>query len=361
MFRKIKQLFGGKSDEELMAEPRRVPPQFKDAQDGDDRWIMTREFALKSDPRKRLYISATRERGEDKWYIHENWTDLGENDRDMTRRLTEFATTPYDAVLTLSEWEKMMRDEKSAYIPVPSAYPTYIPFANRHGMHFSDEGKLLLVDAAKPLSKGTIMPRATLEKIYNPVAIGTAGLGTWNGFYERVVNKFPDESVSPADLVADPAFPRYRAEGEKMVEKLKKLPDDLMSDKFTTFEKESALRDMQNFVMVNPLVFATSAKAKAAQHICDTSLVIGLLRSGAKIYSAMFEEGARPAPDKLRLVRKIGEAVQFLCRERLKLPENDAEKVAGIIGEGPDPYIHTLPLEAILKQADQPKPQGPEI
>lgn len=359
MFRKIKQLFGGKSDEELMAEPRRVPAQFKDVPDGDDRWIMSREFARESDPRHRVYLSATLENKT--WYIHQNSTNLGDDDRGLSRTMVNFAATPRDAVMILVEWEREMRQEKSGCVPVPSAYPTYVPMANRHGMHFDETGAPLEIDAGKPLPAGTIMPRATLEKIYNPVAIGVSGLGTWNGFYERVVNKFPDEAISPADLLADPAFAKYKADGEKMVEKLKKLPDDLMSDQFSTYEKEAALRDMQNFVMVNPLVFSTAAKAKAAQHICDTSLVIGLLRSGCKIYTAAFADGARPSPDKLRLVKKIGEAVQFLCAQRLKLSMDDAAKVAGIIGEGPDPYIHTLPLEAVLKQAEAPKPQAPEL
>lgn len=361
MFKKISKWFGGKSDEELMKEPRRVPDDVKDIPDGDDRWIMSQEFAVAGDVKRRLYMAARQSissgDGKPVWEMLRVSYDL-EKDGVTYAEITTLRL-PEIVMRHLQNFEerianaligRVFSEESKQFVPVPGSYPTYNKFANRHGFHFDDDGSLLRINRQEPLLVDTVMPKDALDKLFNAEAAKVPPLSSWEGLYTRIINKIPEADI---EVVDDEKFNTLM---RTVVEKLQSFSDYIQSPDHTMREKDIAIANMAEY---HPLRMKEGRATKAEQHICNATILVSLLRTAHELYQKEFSSGGKVSLQTLGLVWKIGSVCSDIAKNRFAIRKSESKKIADIIGQGPDPFGPKLPCEKVQKKILPPVPEPP--
>lgn len=350
MFEKIKNWFRT-SAEEYMKQPRRVPEAFKNAPVGDETWLMTAEYASKEKPYLREYLGARKlPASENGWEVMLYKTDLRKADTEpsafgytkthLVRELVELMSS-YDQ-------ENMKDDTRSR---VPSARLTYRKVANKIGIHFDVDGNIIELAEDAPVLASTYLSTDALKNVFDSNA-HKKSVSSWQDLYTYIVNSLPDATVQPQDLASDPAWTKFSESAKAMAAKLDQLPASLQSNKYSMRDKERGLSNIVEFVIVNPLEFEGSKRATLAQHLCDATILVGLLRAGTEIYASQFAAGGTGiTPEKLDLVSKVGNTVAEFAQVRFGLDEVNAKKISNLIAQGRDPYGPELPLLKTIAQA----------
>jgi hypothetical protein len=186
-----------KREEGWMKEPRRIPDYAKDLKDAQ-RWVMTREFVNSEDKNLRVYLAAWQpDPNRQQWDIVEVNTDLKSGRFDATE-VNFRVEDPVQVVRALADFEQRYK-ANAAYTQHEDWRSTYRPFANKFGIHFDDNGRIIHVDKEAPLTKGTLMNSEALDKLFRNDK--KVALDSWKGLYEGLVNK-----VSPEWLVTEQVF-----------------------------------------------------------------------------------------------------------------------------------------------------------
>ncbi len=350
MFRKFVEWVMDKP-KEWLAKPRLIPDQYHDIPEGDPRFVMSQEFADKEHKNLRYYLAAIKERPEDDyWQMTLISRDLKHGDGYFETSRRRIADSAEEVIYYLREFERSCREKE--YPAIENASGTYRKFANLYGLHFDVNGNPFRMEVNEKLDKDTFLSRESLDKIFKHAADKRKPLDNWEQLYAQIIDVNPVEGVAVADLAKDPAWAAFSSESAKMVEKLKNLGDYLTGSKPEGY-KNRTLENMIDYVIVDATTFETSAKMKLAQHLIDTTVMVGLLRAGAAVYDKAFT-GGDFSPESLGFVAKVGDACSRFAQIHFGLSEADAKPLESIITTGTDPAGDTLPLEKIL--AENPVP-----
>lgn len=343
------------SAEEYMKMPRRVPAAFKDSPVGDEAWMMTAEYASKEKPYMREYLGARRlPASENGWEIMLYKTDLRKENTEPSESFGYAKTHMIREVVELMsayDQEQMKGDSKKR---VDSARLTYRKAANKIGIHFDTDGNIIELAEDAPVLASTYLTTDALKKVFDSNA-HKKSVSSWQDLYAYIINNLPDATVQPQDLASDPAWAKFSESAKAMAAKLDQLPASLQSTKYSMRDKERGLSNIVEFVIVNPLEFEGSKRASLAQHLCDATILVGLLRAGTEIYASQFAVGGTGiTPEKLDLVSKVGNTVAEFAQVRFGLDEATAKKISNLIAQGRDPYGPELPLVKTIAQASVP-------
>src|SRR5690606_34984734 len=131
-------------------------------------------------------------------------------------------------------------------------------------------------------------------------------LDNWEQLYARIVDTSPVENVTLADLAQDEAWNDFSKQAQSMMGKLNGLAEYLNNDEKSTSSKMRTVENMIDYMIVDPTKFESSAKMKLAQHLVDTTVMVGLLRASAEVYTHQFSKDL--SPEVLSYVGKVGEA-----------------------------------------------------
>lgn len=342
-----------------MQMPRRVPLKYRDTEEGGEAWVVSREFAAKGKFCERCYFAIAQE--DNVYIVYRVEYDLRKED-DLRASLQCTLENPLDAIKQLRNFETTAREAKDL-VPVPDSLPTYIKFANRHGWHFNEAGHVIRIWAEKPIDSATFMSRESLNMLFNPESAKIPDLDTWDGLYRRIVNVLPPKAAPASDLCQDNAYPQFAQEAQEMLRRLGALAEGLQSKAYSQGQKEAALNNIADIVIVDPLKFSTSARMRTAQYLCDTAILVTLIKTGSEIYAAQFNEETQLEQSDLmlKLVKRIGQVAVGIAETRLEVPADDARKIADLIGAGPDACNRGLPLETILQTNPAVKPPKPSV
>ncbi|TAL29197.1 MAG: hypothetical protein EPN97_13660 [Alphaproteobacteria bacterium] len=153
--------------------------------------------------------------------------------------------------------------------------------------------------------------------------------------------------VTVADVAADPAYAEYASRMWLLMERLNKLPEVLGSPTSTRYEKESALAVIARYPSIREF---EGGKQALAQHLCDATILVGMLRAGNALYKEQFGPGKKFNPEALQLISELGNVCKKFAEERLHIDAAEAAKVADVIAKGADPFGPALPLRKIFEQ-----------
>ncbi|HEX2751613.1 MAG TPA: hypothetical protein VHP34_00600 [Alphaproteobacteria bacterium] len=346
MFRKFVEWVMDKP-KEWLSKPRLIPDQYHDIPDGDPRFVMSQEFADKEHNNLRYYLAAIKERPEDDyWQMTLISRDLKHGDSYFETSRRRMADSAEEVIYYLREFERSCHEKE--YPAIENAAGTYRKFANLYGLHFDVKGNPFRMEVNEKLDKDTFLSRESLDKIFKHAADKRKPLDNWEQLYAQIIDVNPVEGVTVADLAKDPAWAAFSNESAKMVEKLKNLGDYLTGSKPEGY-KNRTLENMIDYVIVDATKFETSAKMKLAQHLIDTTVMVGLLRAGVAVYDKAFT-GSDFSPEALGFVAKVGDACSRFAQIHFGLSEADAKPLETIITTGADPAGDTLPLEKILAE-----------
>lgn len=147
--------------------------------------------------------------------------------------------------------------------------------------------------------------------------------------------------VTLEDLSKHVVYPQFAWEAKQLMEKLKKLPDDLRSNRLTRRDKEALITSLTEPYYLQPDLGVT--EVRLAQHLRDTTIVVGLLRAGSELYED-FAKG-KFSPDTMALMSTLGRAAANIAQNNLGLDQKSTVKIPDIIAKGKDPNGPNLPLE----------------
>lgn len=166
--------------------------------------------------------------------------------------------------------------------------------------------------------------------------------------------------VTVADVAADSAYAEYATRMGLLMDRLNKLPETLSSPTATRYEKEAALGVLSRYPYIREF---DGGKQALAQHLCDATILVGMLRAGNSLYKEQFGPGKKFSADALQLISTIGNTCKKFAEERLHIDAAEAAKVADVIAKGADPFGPALPLKKIFEQyappAYDPPPAAP--
>lgn len=154
-----------------------------------------------------------------------------------------------------------------------------------------------------------------------------------------------------ADVAADPAYAEFASRMWLLMERLNKLPETLSSPTATRYEKEAALSVLARYPVNSKF---EGGKGQLAQHLCDATILVGMLRAGSTLYKEQFGPGKKFSPEALQLISTIGNTCKKFAEERLHIDAAEAAKVADVISKGADPFGPSLPLKKIFEQYAPP-------
>lgn len=346
MFRKFIEWVMDKP-KEWLSKPRLIPALYHDIPEGDPRFVMSQEFADPEHRNLRHYMAAIKDNpSDDYWQMTLVSRDLKHGDDYFETNRRRIADNAEEVIYYLKEFERSCREKK--YIPINRAGGTYRKFANLYGLHFDASGNAFRMDVEKTLDKDTLLSREALDKIFQHASEKPKPLDNWEQLYARIVDTSPVENVTLADLAQDPAWNDFAKQAKGMMGKLGELGAYLNSDDTSTSSKTRTLGNMIDYMIVDPTNFENSAKMKLAQHLVDTTVMVGLLRAGAEVYAHQLSKDL--SPEVLSFVGKVGEACSRFAEVHFNLSEEQAKPIATIITLGADPHGDKLPLEATLAQ-----------
>lgn len=347
MLRRFFEWVSGKP-QEWLSKPRLVPEQYRDEPEDSAKFVMSQEFADSDYRNRRYYLAAVRE-GEDTsyWRMLLISRDLKHGDTyyEVSRR--QIADSPEEVIHFMQRFEESCREKE--YIPLPQSRGTYRKFANNFGQVFDGEGENFTVDTNEPIAREVFMSRESLDKVFHSEAAKKPTLDSWENIYSYIVNGDPVKNMTVEMLSKERAWPDFAQQLEVMAAKLHKLPDYLADDSNTTWQKERTLNNIREFVIADPTRFSTSDQMRLAQHISDSTILVGLLRAGARLYDEMFS-GDSLSPQKLAFIGAVGKNCAAFAQERFNLTEAEAKPIANIIAQGADPYGALLPSEVVVAQ-----------
>ncbi len=403
-------IFGKKKrDEAYMKQERRVPEGMEGIPEGDGRWMVSQEFCIEKNKNVRFYyaVSPDLTRAVDAppaWNISKVQYDLKYQDS-VDHWVIETTESPLRVVKALREFERRFHEDEE-FTFVEGHRSTYRAFANAHGIHFDDKGRVMEVTQETRFDKGVFLNRESLDALFHGAAKPPA-LDTWEEIYRQLVDKWPTnwtvtETVILPPKVLDPeaeAQPDAAEKGEAVAEAAPKpavdapaveeaaaetpaepLPpqtqtiirpvtlDDVTSNKnygafaqVAQFVINSAKNLEKDFVLkpgISPLTqlnvlqhritpgFDADAD-KLAKRLVDVSILVGMLRAGVALYGETLGKG-NFAPEGLRKLSVLGDATAEFATKHLGVPEQDAKKISDVITRGPDPFGPLLPLEKIF-------------
>lgn len=358
MFRRFFEWVSGKP-KEWLGKPRLVPEAYRDEPEDSTRWVMSQEYADSNYRNRRYYLAAVQEDSDASyWRMMLISRDLkhGEDYYEASRR--HIADDPSEVIHYMQRFEESCREKD--FIALPQSRATYRKFANSFGQHFDGEGENFTVDTQEPIAREVFMNRQSLDKVFHNEAAKKPTLDTWENLYAYIVSGQPVKGITAEDLSKDKAWPVFAVELEEMAAKLHKLPDYLAAEDYTERQKQKTIENMTEYVIADPTRFETSDKMRLAQHVADTSIMVGLLRAGARLYDEQFGAGLDLSPEKLAFVGLVGKMCAHFAEQRFGLSESEAKPIANIISQGADPYGKLLPSEVIVAQYPAPKPE-PEV
>jgi len=347
MLRRFFEWVSGKP-QEWLSKPRLVPPQYENEPEDSTTWVMSQEYADSDYRNRRYYLAAVKDSPDDDyWRMTLVSRDLKHGDEyyELSRR--QIADDPSEVIHYMQRFEESCREKD--FIALPQSRATYRKFANNFGQHFDGEGENFTVDTAEPIAREVFMTRESLDKVFHNEAAKKPVLDSWEAIYDYIVNGRPVKTIDVEELSKDKAWPVFAGELEDMSAKLQKLPDYLASESLSQTQKEKTLRNMLEYVIADPTRFETSDKMRLAQHLADASVLVGLLRAGARLYDEQFS-GGDLSPQKLAFVGAVGKVCADFAEYRFGLSEAEAKPIANVIAKGADPNGTQLPVEKIVAQ-----------
>lgn len=355
MLRRFFEWVSGKP-QEWLSKPRLVPPQFRDEPEDSTRWVMSQEFADNNYRNRRYYLAAVKEDpGDSYWRMTLVSRDLKHGDEYFETSRRQIADDPSEVIQYMQHYEQTCREKE--FIPLAQSRSTYRKFANQFGQHFDGDGESFTIDTQEPIAREVYMNRESLAKVFHSEAARKPTLDTWENLYTYIVKGDPVKTITAEELSKDKAWAGFAAQLEAMAQKLHKLPEYLASPDYSERQKEKTLGNMLEYVIADPTKFQTSAQMRLAQHMADTSILVGLLRAGAALYEAQFSSGLDLSPEKLAFVGRVGETCSSFAQSRFNLTEGEAKPVANIFAQGADPFGLLLPCEHILAQYPPVQPE----
>ena len=347
MFRKFVEWVTDKP-KEWLSKPRLIPARYSDVPENDPRFVMSQEFADPEHRNRRYYLAGIKEKATDTfWQMTLITRDLKHGDDYFEENRRQIADDADEVIFYLKRFEASCREKE--YIPINGAGPTYRKFANLFGIHFDDDGKSFHMDTEGALDKETLLSREALDKIFKHAADKEKPIDSWEELYQRIVLTAPTDKATAADLAADPAWKSFTEEAGAMLTKLKNLGAYLNGDKPESYKRRT-LENIVDYVIVDTTRFDSSDKMKLAQHLVDSTVMVGLLRAGAEVYEEQFSKGLALSPDMLKFVGTIGTAVKVFAERHFGLNEEQSQPISNIISLGADPHGEALPLEGTLSQ-----------
>lgn len=244
-----------KREEKWMAEDRRLPTGMDKVEPGDDRWIMSHEFASDEHKNLRFYMAA-KKINDTTWAIGLYKYDLKHEtlSGDLNTWDTDFTKDPLTVVKTLAAFDReYSKDEK--YVPINGHRGTYRHFANQYGIHFDLSGNIIQVHQGERLSKGTFMNRESLQALFRKDVGKAPPIDTWEQVYEQLVKKWPAEWTVKEEVehIPEPASVENIA-NDNIAKAEKKLEQDLKAlgqcdscgESCPTFHEAKKLKDEFN-------------------------------------------------------------------------------------------------------------------
>jgi hypothetical protein len=201
---------------------------------------------------------------------------------------------------------------------------------------------------AKPEEKPALPPlpvRVNGKFIYNH-----AREKTW-GTYPQMQQMTWQRPVTVDDMVKDPAYAEYASRMRLLMVRLNQLPATLSSPTASRYDKEAALSVLARYPFDSKY---EGSKAQLAQHMCDATILVGMLRAGNALYKEQFGPGKKFKPEALQLISALGNVCRKFAEERLHIDPAEAQKVADVIAKGADPNGPALPLEKTFEKYAPP-------
>lgn len=344
-------------------EPLRYPPVLDGS--GDQR-PMSRVFMDKKDKKKRFYLWAAEVIDSDsgkvvEWQLRlrtyrvkDGKTEPVDNQQDIYGA----QVTPDAAIRVMVAFEK--ESLGGGHTLVPGLRGNYHEFANRYGLHIDDDGNVSEVAKNKPLTQGGMIERKGLIALYADNRKAPV-FSSWEDIYANIVQKLPVENADMAAFANDPAYPGFVRQAEMLLKKMNGLTVYLNDgNRYSAIEKQSTLQNIAEYVIVDPTGFATPENALIAQHLCDASVLVGLMRTAEELYKGQFDAGATPDPAMLHIIARTADAAAKVAQQRFHIPEAEAKKMRDIIPQGPDKVATLLPLEDVLQRYPVQKKSAPK-
>ncbi len=358
MLRRFFEWVSGKP-QEWLSKPRLVPPQYENEPEDSTTWVMSQEYADSDYRNRRYYLAAVKDSPDDNyWRMVLVSRDLKHGDQYYETSRRQIADDPTEVIQYMQRFEESCREKE--FIALPQSRSTYRKFANNFGQHFDGDGENFTVDTAEPIAREVFMSRESLDKVFHNEAAKKPTLDSWEAVYDYIVNGRPVKNIDVEDLAKEKAWPVFAGELSVMAAKLQKLPDYLAGEEHTQTQKEKTLRNIMEYVIADPTRFETSDQMRLAQHIADASILVGLLRAGARLYEEQFGAGLDLSPQKLAFVGAVGKVCADFAEYRFGLSEAEAKPIANIITKGADPQGMQLPAEKIIALYPPQKPAAAE-
>lgn len=358
MLRRFFEWVSGKP-KEWLEKPRLVPPSYREEPEDSSRWVMSQEFADSDYRNRRYYLAAERENQSDPyWRMVLVSRDLKHGDEYYETSRRQIADDPAEVIQYMQRFEETCREKN--FIALPQSRGTYRKFANNFGKHFDGNGESFTVDTHEPIAREVFMNRQSLDKVFHGEAARKPLLNSWENVYDYIVNGRPVKEITEENLSASKAWAPYAAELEAMAAKLHQLPEYLAGDAFDENRKKATLKNMMEYVIVDSTRFETSAEMRLAQHLADATILVGLLRAGARLYDDAFS-GGELSPERLAFIGDVGKVCARFAEHRFGLSEEEAKPIANIISQGGDPNGALLPSEVIVAQFPPQKQEAPQI
>jgi hypothetical protein len=153
------------------------------------------------------------------------------------------------------------------------------------------------------------------------------------------------------DLAADPAYAEYGSIMKQMMVRLNELPKAMNGKAANRYEKEALLKGLVRFSFETDL---DDNKQALAEHECNATILVGLVRAGQAVYADQFGPGKKFTPEGLNLISAIGTTASRFAIDRLGVDAEEAKKIADVISKGPDPFGTQLPLEKTFEKLPPP-------
>ncbi len=237
-------IFGKKKrDEAYMKHERRVPEGMENIPENDPRWMVSQEFCIEKNKNVRFYyaVSPDLNRGVDEapaWNISKVQYDLKHQD-DVDHWVIETTESPLRVVRALREFERRFHEDEE-FTFVEGHRSTYRAFANAHGIHFDDKGRVMEVTQETRFDKGVFLNRDSLDALFHGAAKPPA-LDTWEEIYRQLIDKWPaswtvTETVIVPPKTIDPEAEAVTTPAEKAEAVAEKPADEAVADETAAAE-----------------------------------------------------------------------------------------------------------------------------
>ncbi len=221
-----------KRDKLLMAVPRLVPDAYKGVVPGDDRFIMTSEFAEEGNIYSRVYWFAAKSDDGCGWNLcmHKT-TDVRSGAGYIA--MDHICSNPLDVVVELLESEDDLKIR--GFIPVPNENATYPIFAARNGIHFDANGEPFLPTADDTQTQKVILSGKALKAVFKEATAENEVLNTWGKLCSKLDNMcvMTDKDIqalSPQTIVAINKWLENAVENAETFIHSMKMPPAFCSD-----------------------------------------------------------------------------------------------------------------------------------